>query len=262
MRTHKSVAQSAAALLLLLLALPLSAQVLHTNQRWDQCAFVIDPGLTQASWHQFVREAGLATYFRPIASAEPLGRGSFEIALVDWGTRIDPADDAWNDTFSHPDSTHWLFEGDALLIPGMMVRAGVTDRIDVGGYVTRALGSNYGFFGGQVQYNVLHDVERSFAASARLGFVRMYGPEDLSVSTYGLDFVVSKEISRFSPYATVSGYLSKGRETTSKVSLDDESVLGLQGTAGVAVRLWALRLGVELNVARVPGYAFKLAFAS
>ena len=40
-------------------------------------------------------------------------------------SRIDDEKDAWNDTFSHPDSTHYLTDGDALMIPGLMVRAGV-----------------------------------------------------------------------------------------------------------------------------------------
>ena len=263
MRKHKSaVLLAVASIIPLLSAFPLSAQVLHTNSRWDECAFVIDPRLTQASWRQFVGEAGLVTYFRPMASARPLGRGGFEVALLQWGTRIDASDDAWNDTFSHPDPEHWLFEGDALMIPGLTLRAGITDRVDIGGYFTKAVGSNYGFFGGQVQYNVLHDDARGLDMAGRVGIVRLYGPEDLSVSTYGVDFLVSKEISRFSPYATVSSYLSRGHETTSKVSLGDETVVGLQGAVGLSVRLWALRLGAELNVAEVPGYSFKLGFAS
>ena len=263
MRTSRPFAVGAAsALALVLLSAPLSAQVLHTNNRWDECSFLIDPSLTQASWRQFVKEAGLVTYFRPMVSAAPLGPRRFEVALVQWATGIDDADDAWNDTFSHPDSTHWLFDGDALRIPGLMVRAGVTDRVDVGGYFTKAPGANYGFFGGQVQYAVLHDLDSNVSAAGRLGFVKMYGPEDLTASIYGLDFLVSKEISRFSPYAGVSGYLSRGHETTSKVDLEDESVLGVRGTVGLAVRIWTLSLGGEFNLAAVPGYSIKVAFAS
>lgn len=253
----------ASALALPFLAAPLGAQVLHVSDRWDECAIVIDPALTQASWHQFVKEVGLVAYFRPLAAAAPLGPGNFEIAVLNWGTRIDPADDAWNDTFTHPDPTHWLFEGDALLIPGMMVRAGITDRIDAGAYFTKSFGANYGFFGGQLQYAFLDHPERGLAASGRVSAVRLFGPEDMNLSTYGLDFVASKEIgSRISPYVGVGGYWSRGHEKTDKVDLDDESVLGLQGMIGMAVRVWAVRLGAELNVAEVPGYSFKVAFGT
>lgn len=253
---------AASALPLFLLGAPLSAQVLHVNDRWEECAFILDPALTQASWRQFVKEAGVVTHFRPLTSAEPLGARNFEVAVLQWGTRIDDASDPWNDTFSHPDPEHWLIEGETLRIPGLMVRAGVTDRVDVGGYVTKAPGSNYGFFGGQAQYAFLHDPESGLAAASRASFVRMYGPEDLSFTNYGLDLLVSRRISRFTPYAGVTGYLAHGHEKTSKVSLEDENVLGVQGTAGVAMRLWVLSLGAEVHVAEVNGYSFKVAFAN
>jgi len=250
------------ALSLSLSAPALPAQVLHVNDRWSQCAIVIDPALTQSAWHQFVKEAGLVSYFRPLTPAQPLGRKNFEFAVMNSFTRIDDADPAWNDTFSHPSPTHWLFDGEALPIPGLMLRAGVTDRVDVGAYVTKSFGANYGILGGQVQYAFMNDVERGLAASVRINAVKLYGPEDLDLNVFGLDLVASKEISRFSPYAGVSGYLSRGRETTDKVSLEDESIVGLQGMVGLAVRIWTLRLGAEFNAASVPGYSVKLAFGT
>src|SRR5687767_7697462 len=103
----------AAAVLLPLAVSGVTAQHLHTNHEWDECAIVFSPSLTQAAFHQFVREVGLVAYFRPLASARPLGRREIEFSVLNWGTKIDAHDAAWNDTFSHPDSTHWLFEGDA-----------------------------------------------------------------------------------------------------------------------------------------------------
>lgn len=251
-----------AALISVLSASPLAAQVLHVNDRWKDCAFVIDPSLTQDAWHQFVAEAGLVTYLRPLASARPLGARHFEVAVLSWATKIEDADDAWNDTFSHPDSTHWLFDGDALAIPGLMLRAGLTDRVDVGAYFTKNTNSNYGIVGAQVQYSLLNDVERNLAAAGRVSFARLFGPEDLSLGVYGLDFLVSKDVSAFSPYAGVSGYLARGVEHTSKVDLENENVFGVQGMAGLAVKLSVLRIAAEYNVAKVPGYSFKLALGS
>ena len=252
----------AGALTLPLLAPPLSAQVLHVDDHWSQCAMVINSALTQDAWHQFVEEAALVSYFRPLNSAKPLGARNFEVALMTWGTRIDDAAPAWNDTFVHPHPTHWLFDGDALRIPGVMLRAGITDRFDVGGYVTKSFGANYGILGGQVQYAFVNDLERGLAASARVNAVKLYGPEDLDLNVYGLDLIASKDISRFSPYAGVSGYLSHGRETTDKVALDNETVAGLQGMVGVAARFWHLRVGAELNLASVPGYSVKVGYGT
>jgi hypothetical protein len=236
------------------------SQTLHTNDRWHECAIVLDPSLSPAAWRQFVREVGLVTYYRPLVSAAPMGRRNFEISLLRTATRIDDADAAWNDTFSHPDSEHYLFEGSALHIPGVSVRAGVTDRVDVGVYYTQNYGANYGFLGGQVQYNLHNDTERRIAAAGRVSVVTVFGPEDVDANTVGLDFVVSKGMSVFEPYVSVSGYMAHARETTSKVDLDAETQFGAQATLGVAARVYGVTLGGEYTAAKVSGVSLKIGF--
>src|SRR5690349_1075094 len=191
------------ALLLASCAPALSAQVLHTNDRWKNCSFVIDPALTQGAWREFVSEIGPVMYLRPLATARPLGKGRFEIAALGSATRIDQTKRAWNDTFSHPDADHPLTEGNALNIPGLMVRGGVTDRVDVAAYGTKSMNANYGIVGAQLQYNVLHDTTSRLAAAVRATGVRLVGPEDLSASVYGVDLVVSRTFGFVSPYAGV-----------------------------------------------------------
>jgi hypothetical protein len=236
---------------------------LHLSNRWTECSFQLDPSLTRAAWHQFTAEAGLVTYFRPLVDARPLGKGNFEISLLQWQTGIDDADAAWNDTFVHPDSDHWLFEGPRLVFPGLTARAGVTDRIDVGAYVTKSPGANYGFYGGQVQLNVVDDAQKNWAASTRLSFVSMYGPEDLDLTVYGLDLMASRRYAptswaAVSPYVGVSTYLSSSHEKTSAVDLDDENVLGAQGMVGAVVELSKVRLAAEYSLSRVNSISMKL----
>ena len=227
------------------------------GKKWSECSFILDPSLSQDAWRQFARENALVIYFRPLSSAKPLGAKNFEFALVDWATKIDEFDSAWNETFAHPDEHHLLADGD-LLFPGLMLRAGVTDRVDIGAYLTKNVNANYGFVGGQVQYSLLDDPERNLAAAFRLSYVRLYGPKDLNTSVVGIDVLASKDLSRFSPYAGVSTYLGRAQETTSKVDLEDENVLGLQGMVGVSTDISVLRIGAEINLASVPGYSFKI----
>ena len=253
------------ATLVTLLGSPLLAQDLHVfneeqNDRWSECSFILDPSLTQDAWHQFTGEVALVIYFRPLSSARPLGVRNFEVAVLDWATKIDEFDSAWNETFAHPDSAHLLADGD-LLFPGLMARAGVTELIDVGAYFTKNPSANYGFVGAQVQYSFLDDPERNLAAALRLNYVRMFGPEDLNASVVGIDVLASREYSRFSPYAGVSGYLGRAQETTSKVDLKDENVLGLQGMIGVATNpIAALKVSGEFNMAKVAGYSIKIGY--
>jgi hypothetical protein len=90
----------------------------------------------------------------------------------------------------------------------------------------------------------------------------LFGPEDVNASVYGLDVVASRDFSIVSPYVALSGYLSRAQEKTTKVDLPDENVFGVQGTLGVAVSARSVRLGAEYTVAKVPGYAFKVAFGT
>jgi len=234
---------------------------LHVNTRWKQCSFQLDPSLTQSAWHQFTEEAGLVVYFRPLADAQPMGRRKFELSVLQWETGIDDASSAWNDTFVHPDSTHWLFEGSRLKFPGLLLRAGVTDRTDVGVYLAKNFEANYGFFGGQLQRNV---VDRgAWAASARASFVSMFGPSDLDFIVYGVDVLASRSLTlsrrvTLSPYVGVSSYLASSHEQTAAVTLGDERVLGAHGSVGAAVAISRARLAVEYGVGRVNSLSFKV----
>jgi hypothetical protein len=185
--------------------------------------------------------------------------------MLQWKTGIDNADAAWNDTFVHPDSTHWLFEGSGLKFPGLMVRAGIADKTDVGAYFTKSPGANYGFYGAQLQQNFVGSASHDWAAAARVSLMSMYGPDDLNLNVYGADLVASRNfaLSRWaavSPYVGVSTYLSTAHEKSAVVALDDEHVLGAQASVGASVQLSVARLGVEYNVARVNSFSLKVGF--
>lgn len=239
---------------------------LHVNPRWSECSFELSSSLTQEAWRQFTEEAGLVTYFRSLTDARPMGKGNFEVSLLEWATAIDDADPAWNDTFVHPDSTHWLFEGERLPFPGLQARVGVTDRLDLGAYVTKNPNANYGFYGGQAQYNVARGEERPWAVSARGSFVSMYGPEDLDFTVYGMDLVVSWtfEVNGWlsvSPYAGTSGYLASSHEKSAVVSLDDENRFGSQSTLGAVAEIHRARIALEFSDANVRTRSLKVGYA-
>ncbi len=238
---------------------------LHVSDRWKECAMQLDPSLTQSAWHQFTREAGIMAVFNPLTSAKPLGKWNFDIVLTQSLYFIDDTDAAWNDTFVHPTAGHWLYgeESDksgkvtnnhtgslhALGLPLPIVRMGVTDRVDVGFYYMPAPGANYTFLGGQVQYNFLNDAEKNLTAAVRVSAGQIAKVEDFDLSTYSVDVVATKDISRFTGYAGLSAYLVRSHETTSAVNLDNENVFGLQGNIGVTALFFShLKIGAQLTV--------------
>ena len=260
----------AAVALMALVQTPVSAQHsdrphLHGNGRWDECSIQLDPSLTQAAWRQFTKEAGIVAYFRPLSDAQPMGKGKFEVSLMQWQTNIDDSDAAWNDTFVHPDSTHWLFEGSGLKFPGLMVRAGVSNRTDVGVYVTKNPNANYGFFGAQVQQNLVGGSTGEWAVATRASFTSLYGPEDVDFTVIGWDLVASREFAltswaALSPYAGVSSYFTMSHEKSAVVDLDNEYVGGSQAMVGAALKMSGARLAVEYNKAAVNSISMKVGF--
>jgi hypothetical protein len=238
---------------------------LHISPRWKECSIQLDASLSQAAWRQFTQEGGLVAYFRPLSDARPMGKGKFEISMLQWETAIDDHDAAWNDTFVHPDSTHWLFEGSGLKFPGLMARVGVASRTDIGVYVTKNPNANYGFYAAQVQQNLLGGSTGKWAAAVRASFSSLYGPETADLRVLGWDVVASRQIAlnnwaTVSPYAGVSSYLSMSHEKSPVVNLDNEYVGGSQAMVGAAVQLSVARLAIEYNVAKVNSLSMKVGF--
>ena len=275
--THRILSSAAVALAIAVIQTPAAAQTaartggsaghthpdLHVNPRWKECSFQLHSSLTQSAWRQFTREAALVAYFRPMTDAQPMGKGRFELSVVQWETAIDDHDAAWNDTFVHPDSAHYLFEGKGLKFPGLMARAGVGENTDVGVYFTKNPGANYGFYAAQVQHAFMKDPGQAWAAAARVSFVSMYGPDDLDLRVYGVDLLASRRfaVTRWasvSPYIGASTYLSSSHEKTTAVDLDDEHVFGAQAMVGAAVQVSKARLGIEYNAAKVNSVSLKI----
>ena len=266
--TFAAVAAACAIILAPSTTLAQGKPVLHIDHRWEECSFKLHPNLTQSAWRQFSREAGLVTYFRPLADARPLGARNYELSLVQWETAIDASDPAWNDTFVHPDSAHWLFEGNGLKFPGLMARVGLTGSTDAGLYVTKSPGANYGFYGAQLQQSLVRGAREDWAGAARVSFVSMYGPEDLTFSVYGLDLVASRRYGvlsdrvSISPYAGVSASLSRAHERTTAVNLADENVWGAQGMIGAVAQVGPARVAAEYGIAGVRSLSLKVGFGS
>ena len=282
--TYRNLTTAALALAIVLIQTPAAAQtanqpnlhvsgghsghgtdgpVLHVNPRWKECSFQLNSSLTQDAWRQFAREAALVAYFRPLSDAKPMGKGRFELSVLQWETGIDDHDAAWNDTFVHPDSAHWLFEGEGLKFPGLMVRAGVSKDTDVGVYFTKNPGANYGFYAAHVQHAFFNDPDSPWAAAARASFASLYGPDDLDLRVFGVDVLTSRRfaITRWasvSPYVGGSTYLSNAHEKSTVVDLDDEHVLGAQAMVGAALQVSKARLGIEYNVSHVNSLSLKI----
>lgn len=228
----------------------------HTDPGVESCSMVIDPSLTQSQWHTFTRQAGAIVSFKSLASASTLGKKKFSIALDYSSTPVDQHDLAWINTFTHPDEDCPL--GDAVKLPTIRARMGISDNMDIGAYWTTAPRANYGGIGGELKYAFLQESQKSPAAAVRASVSLLTGVPDFNLNVYSIDVLASKRISRFAPYVGFKESLVIGTETTSKVDLDRETISIPQGYAGIACNFWMINLAAEYNVSSVNTFALAL----
>ncbi len=261
---RRTLLTTAASLALILSASVSLAQSGGSNVYWHidpgvkTCSMVIDPALTQAQWHTFIKQIGAISSFKSLASAKTLGTMNFRVGFDYAKTPVDQHNPAWINTFTHPDADCPL--GDAVGYPTIRASMGVSDRMDVGGYWTTAPGANYGLIGGEVKYGFLQESARTPAAAVRGSVTVLTGVPDFNVSIYSIDVLASKDIAMLTPYAGLRTSLVVGTETTSKVDLERESIVIAQGFAGIACSIWKINLAAEYNVSSVNTFALAIGF--
>ncbi len=222
------------------------------------CSMVIDPSLTQAQWKTFVEQVGAIASFKSLAPAEPLGTMKFSVGIDRSVSPVNQHDPAWINTFVHPDADCPL--GDAISIPTIRARMGVSDDMDIGAFWTTAPNANYGMVGGEIKYRFCTESQNLPAMAVRGSASIMTGVSDFDLNIYSIEALASKHVAVFVPYIGVRGNLAIGSETTSKVNLDTERVLLTQAYAGISYSVWMLNLAAEYNVSKVNTFAMVAGF--
>lgn len=233
-------------------------QELHVNHDIKDCSIEFDPSLTQSQFRKFTREGSMLGTFKLLAPAEPLGAKKIQVGIDYSITRINDEDPAWNNTFTHPHETHYL--GDVREIPKLFARMGLSDRIDVGLYFTKNLNANYGFLGGEMKYAHFQQPGKPFASAMRASYTTLLGVHDMDFHIMSLDYSISKRFNRMTPYLGLGGNLAWAIETTSKVNLDNETVLTPRGIIGTRFSLSFFSLTAEMDISALSTFSIRTGF--
>lgn len=242
---------------LLLLSVPAAAQhndhpdvSLHVNPTLDNCDFDIATNLTQSEWKRASKEIGNILYLDALSAPAPMGRLNWSLQLEQTSARVDQESGAWNNTFHHPDSTHYLTGSGRLNVPALRFRMGITERWDAGLYFTSAkpFGANYGFLGAETKYAFLYDTLKGWSAAGRVHFVTDANIRDFNVFSAGADVTAGKRFFNcLTPYAGLGLGWNHGREVTDEVALANENSLVFRGMAGVDFRWKWVTTGYEVQ---------------
>jgi hypothetical protein len=228
---------------------PNAAVYWHLNPNIESCSIELDPALTQSEFRKFSRQAGLIGGSRAMASAETLGKGNFSVGLEYSNTPVNQRDNAWINTFTHPDADCPL--GDSIKIPLLRVKYGIKDNMDLGAAVIKTPEANYGFLSGEFKYSFLKELEKTPAAAFRTAVTTLLGVADMDMNILTLDCSISKKVYGITPHLGLRENLIMAKENTSKVDLSSESLWQAQGYIGIEYKTKKFGFAVEYNIAEV-----------
>jgi len=232
----------------------------HIDPSVESCSMVIDPSLTQDQWKRYTRQVGELATFKSLASAKTIGKRHFSIAIDYSSTPVNQHDLAWINTFTHPDEDCPL--GDRIKIPSIRGKYGISDKVEIGAFWTKALDANYGMIGGELKYSFIKESKKIPATAIRASFTSLTGVPDYNINIGSLDLLVSKKIAFLTPYLGIREGFVMGTETTTKVDLAKENLLVTQGFFGVTYSIWKINLAAEYNISDVNTFAFLIGFQS
>lgn len=233
---------------------------LHVDPSVDDCEVRFAPGLTQASYHRFVREFGSVSAFKQMGAPHVIGTKDVSFGVEYMAFQVDDRSDAWNDTFTHPDSMHTL--GSDKQFPKLKLRVGVGGNTDVGAYYTMNPLSNYGWFGIDVKHAVLRQQDDMLVTLAVRGaYTKTLFVGDMDMHALSADVSVGRTFRyRITPYLGAGADAVLARETSSVVELDTEHVLVGHAFAGVEVAIRRLVIGAEAQYAAIPSAQAQVAW--
>lgn len=220
--------KTAAAILMLLMALPNQAATFTTLDR-----------LTQREFENVIANLGAAMHYKSVAPGEALGvlgaDVSFELS----------ATDAETDLFELAGGDGADLSG-SLVLPRLHAHKGLPFGIDIGGVVGALADTDLTMVGVEVRFALLDGGLVTPALALRASASRVQGSTEIDLDNAALELTVSKGFLMFTPYAGAGLVRSRGRAVDNaqfeNVSIDQEKLF-----VGVNVNL-GLNIAAEIDI--------------
>lgn len=223
---------------------------LHVGDAHGSCYFDLHPELTPRQFRRFAAEGGQLSQFRTLSSAEVLGPWRFDVALALTHSYIDDGAGAWNHTMTHPQGDHFL--GEEITIPRLMLRFGLTERVDVEVSGTVDPRANYGFVGIGAKVALMQPRQGApVSLSLRPAVSTMLGPAEVSLASFSTELLLSRRFYGWAPFVGL------GVRGTLAIDHSADADVGTQGAvrpvllAGLDYTWQALSLGAPVDYSAV-----------
>jgi hypothetical protein len=229
---------------------------LHVGYAYKSCYIDLHPELTAAQFKSFARQFADAGAFLALGGARSLAPGQVGFGVSYNQTFIDDTRPEWNNTFSHPGEDHWLGQPPLLVLNA---RVGLPRALEAEAMLTGDPQSNWALVGAALRAPLLtEDAGMPVTTSARLSYVHLLGAQELDLDAVAIDGLVSRSFGRFTPFAGLGAFASRGTEQTMELALGSETAFGARASAGLEVALGHFRLAGQGMYASVPVVAVML----
>lgn len=169
--------------------------------------------LTQQDFRLLSEDLSAAASYKGVIPAKPLGLTGFDLGLEVSATR--PAHrDAWEraSSGSVPSTVY---------VPKLHVHKGLPLDLDVGAFYSSVPDSNINLWGAELRYAILEGGVVQPALGVRATYTKLTGVSQLDFHTRGLELVLSKGFTVFTPYAGLGRVWTVSEPKVSNVSKEE-----------------------------------------
>jgi hypothetical protein len=215
--------------------------------------FAIPSDLGNDIFKSLVNEAGAVVAYRGVAPAEPGGLTGFDIGVETSFVKVDS--DLWDLVLDYGDTPGYV------VVPKVHVRKGLPFGIDLGASYAMVPDSNVEVLGGEIQYAIMDGSAALPALALRGHYSTLRGVDDLNLTVYGGDVVLSKGFLFLTPYIGAGVLKTKGEyqgNASQNEPLADYSETTQRVFGGVQIAMALLRLTLDAEYAEVPVYTAKV----
>ena len=147
----------------------------------------------QSDFRLLSEDLGAALSYKAMIPAEPLGITGFDISLSATATRLENSAILQRVTSDDASST--------LVIPKLALHKGLPFGLDIGAFYSTVPDSNIELWGAELRYALLPGGAATPAIAVRASYTTLEGVNQLDLKTTGVDVLISKGLTLFTPYA-------------------------------------------------------------
>ena len=190
--------------------------------------------ITQDDLHGIAEDLGAAFSYKGVAPANPLGPLGIDVGVELTGTNL-------KNTGSF--STAGVGSPSELFVPKIHIEKGLGWGFDIGGFVGGSSTVSATLIGLDLRYAFTDDTLTTPAIAVRVSGTRAQDMGDLTLNTAGLDLMISKKLTVFTPYAGIGTV--RVQSNVKGTSLAEENFSKGRGFVGLGTTFLGANFALE-----------------